>query len=277
MKGDSIKILLVEDSPSDARLVTESLRDAWASRFQLEHVESLTEAVQLINSRHFDVILLDLMLPDSQGLDTVTQTHNHAPQVPIIVLTGVGDEEIGLKAVQSGAQDYLAKDQVAGELLSRTISYSIERVKLLVELEEIRLREQHERELRSLERISRSPEGESALGTTALGAVPLRDENPEKFEALVDQYAALIGEALDDSLLGVERIVAEGLRNIGEELGSLKASQYDVVHLHTAAIRRKTETTRPQETQVIVEQGRQIVLELMGYVLSYYRDSSLAE
>src|SRR5437870_2391463 len=104
-----IKILLVEDNAGDARLLREVLRDAGTAPFELDHVERLQDALRALREAHFDVVLLDLSLPDAQGLDTLTQTHENAPDMPIIVLTGNDDETLGLQAVKTGAQDYLIK------------------------------------------------------------------------------------------------------------------------------------------------------------------------
>lgn len=120
-----IKILLVEDNPGDARLIKESLKEADTGRFELECADCLSTGLAHIDKA--DAVLLDLGLPDSEGLDTVRRVHEHASHVPIVVLTGLADETVGVKAVQEGAQDYLIKGQVSGSLLVRSIRYSIER------------------------------------------------------------------------------------------------------------------------------------------------------
>lgn len=120
-----IRILLVEDNPGDARLIQEMLREALADGFELDRAERLSTGLSFLPKA--DVVLLDLGLPDSQGLDTVRTVHEHASHVPLIVLTGLSDESVGVMAVQEGAQDYLVKGQVYGSLLVRSICYSLER------------------------------------------------------------------------------------------------------------------------------------------------------
>ena len=125
--GGRIKILLVEDNPGDARLVRELLVDASAWKFELTHVEQLSDAIPRLSEGNFDVVLLDLSLPDAHGLSTVTQLKAMAPTIPIVVLSGLDDEALALQAVQGGAQDYLVKGSGDGNLIARSIRYAIER------------------------------------------------------------------------------------------------------------------------------------------------------
>jgi len=137
MPDKPIKVLLVEDNPGDARLLEEDLRDVPGQEFELTHVERLEEASERLREEEYDVVLLDLSLPDSSGLDTVKRTFNEAPTMPIVVLTGLDDESLGLSAVREGAQDYLVKGQTQGRLLVRAIHYALERERLLEEREQL--------------------------------------------------------------------------------------------------------------------------------------------
>lgn len=123
----TIKVLLVEDSPADARLVREMFLDIKASEFELSHVDSLNAVFDVLDKHSFDVMLLDLSLPDAQGLQAVNHILTIAPQLPIVVLSGIDDAELSLQAVQAGAQDYLVKGQGDGNLLRRALRYAIER------------------------------------------------------------------------------------------------------------------------------------------------------
>ena len=133
MERRSIRILLIEDNSTDALLLQESLRDvAWAD-FDFTVSERLAPALELLGTKTFDVILSDLGLPDSHGLETVRRLHQRSPDLPIFVLTGLDDEQLGLKAMQEGAQDYLVKGRSDSFLLARAIRYAIERKKAEVE------------------------------------------------------------------------------------------------------------------------------------------------
>jgi diguanylate cyclase len=120
-------ILLVEDNPGDVRLVEELLRAAWVVAGSINHVSSVEDAIGRVAEDVPACILLDLSLPDAQGLGTLKRVRDAHPSVPIVVLTGTDDEAQAVQAVQEGAQDYLIKGQVDGHLLGRAIRYAIER------------------------------------------------------------------------------------------------------------------------------------------------------
>src|SRR5712691_1830171 len=120
-------VLLVEDSPGDARLLREMLYEVGTARYHITHVDRLSHALQLLTQIDFDAVLLDLGLPDAQGLDAVTPISNAAPEIPIVVLSGLEDERLAIQAVQLGAQDYLVKGLGNGNIIARSIRYSIER------------------------------------------------------------------------------------------------------------------------------------------------------
>jgi phosphoserine phosphatase RsbU/P len=127
MDDDRVRILLVEDDPDDVWVMRNLLGDRWDGPFELVQVEMLSAALERCREDRFDVILLDLALPDSRGLDTFFAMVASVEDVPIVVLTGLSDETTAIKAVQAGAQDYLVKGQVDDHLLVRSIRYAIER------------------------------------------------------------------------------------------------------------------------------------------------------
>lgn len=127
MAFDRIRVLLVEDNPGDARLLREVVKEAESAHIQLTHVDTLAKALARLDADQFDVVMLDLSLPDAEGLDTLLRAHAQAPSVPIVVLTGLDDEGLAIRAVREGAQDYLVKGQVTGQLLVRAMRYATER------------------------------------------------------------------------------------------------------------------------------------------------------
>ena len=130
-----MRILLIEDNPGDARLIKEMLADAAGQVFTIERVSRLAEGLERLGRGDFDLVLLDLDLPDSRGLDTFTKAYAQAPHVPFVVLTGLADETLALNAVRHGAQDYLFKDETYSHLLLRAIRYATERKKAETALE----------------------------------------------------------------------------------------------------------------------------------------------
>jgi PAS domain S-box-containing protein len=159
MKTNPIKILLIEDNPDDAELLLHMLAEIPSADFELRHTERLGEALERLVEESFDAVFLDLGLPDSQGLETLCKIRHQFPGVPVLVLTGLDDQMLGVKAVQEGAQDYLVKGQVNGETLVRAVRYAIERKRVEEELR----RAHDELELRVQERTAELREANEKL------------------------------------------------------------------------------------------------------------------
>lgn len=138
-----IRILLIEDDQADAFLIREMLGEsstggsALTGDIAIQHVTRLDDGIRLAGEGAFDIIISDLGLPDSQGMDTVRKLASGVKYLPIVVMTGLADHEVGLEAVNCGAQDYLVKGQVNGEMLVRSIRYAIERKRIENEKEQV--------------------------------------------------------------------------------------------------------------------------------------------
>lgn len=132
---DLVNVLLVEDYAPDAELVQSFLAQSKQTEFIVIHVRTLREADSALEQGAFDIILLDLSLPDSFGFDTFEHLHALAPRTAIVVLTGYNDESLPAQAIQRGAQDYLPKYPLTGPILIRTIRHAIERQKLVIQLQ----------------------------------------------------------------------------------------------------------------------------------------------
>jgi PAS domain S-box-containing protein len=127
MAADLMSVLLIEDDPDDVLLVKESLAEVSLGKIKLEYTGRLSRGLIELSSHSYDVILLDLNLPDSRGLDTVKTIVKSYPKIPVVVLSGLADEVITLEAVRRGAQDYLVKGEISGPMLVRVLRYAIER------------------------------------------------------------------------------------------------------------------------------------------------------
>lgn len=128
-------VLLVEDDPGDALLLKEMLEHQ-ECKARIIVVERLSEGISYLQQNTCDIVLLDMNLPDSSGLPTMTRLLDSAPNIPIIVLTGISDESFGVEAVKSGAQDYMIKGDIDGRLLKRSMFHAVERKKLEIALKQ---------------------------------------------------------------------------------------------------------------------------------------------
>ncbi len=135
-KSETVRVLLVEDNFAEARLIQETLKELQTADFRIIHVDRLQKALERLGQNEIDVILLDLSLPDVQGLETVERTLTAAPHLPIVVLTGLDDETIAANAVKAGAQDYFVKGQADGNVLARAMRYAITRKRAEVDLQD---------------------------------------------------------------------------------------------------------------------------------------------
>jgi signal transduction histidine kinase/CheY-like chemotaxis protein len=131
MKEKTGRVLLIEDNLGDARLLVEVLRNVPGQPFELVHANLVSRALERLGQEHFEAILLDLSLPDGQGFGVLRRLLDEAPSVPVLVLTGLNDEEMALNALSAGAQDYLVKGSQDGDFIARAIRYAIQRKELL--------------------------------------------------------------------------------------------------------------------------------------------------
>jgi len=125
-----IKVLLIEDNLGDFELILRMLDKSENVKFELSHTQKLGSGLELLEMDDFDIILLDLGLPDCEGLNSFKVIFKKYSTIPIIILTGLANEETGIKSIKYGAQDYLVKGEFNGKLLVRAIQYAIERKKL---------------------------------------------------------------------------------------------------------------------------------------------------
>ena len=274
-KTDTSKkhILLIEDNPGDAFLIQEMLRETPGEAFELTHADCLAAGVTCLDQVAFDLVLLDLSLPDSQGIDTFVKFHGLAPDIPVVVLTGAQNETTAIHTVRAGAQDYLVKGDVDAKLLVRSIRYAVERQGLRSALEWERQKQREGEELNFFQRLKGNSQTDSTARLFGMG--PLREILPQVFEKLVHTYGILMDQALEKRLYKVEYNVSEALREMGEELGVLKALPRDVVEIHTAALSRKQKKFPPQKFNAFLEEGRFMLIEVMGYLTTYYRRNSI--
>ena len=214
MSVAAVRILLVEDSPSDAALLQESLSEHGAGAFDFTHAETWNEAAAHLRDQRFDVLLLDLSLPDINGRDTFVRARAEAPHLPIVVLTGEADEAVGLEAVRHGIQDYLIKGQAFGRQTARAIRYAIERKQAETALKQAEASLQRERD--QLEVRVRERTGELSEANRALQAEMAQRQRAE--EAHREVLRLLV--AAEETERG--RVSRELHDRLGQDLTALK-------------------------------------------------------
>ncbi len=136
---ESVKILLIEDDADYALVVQNRLKNDLKNRFETIHASTLAAGLEALGRQPVDIVLLDLNLSDSRGLDTFGRVKSSAPFVPVVILSATDDETVALDALKSGAQDYVIKGQVDGKFLSRILHYNLERSRLQIELQRLSL------------------------------------------------------------------------------------------------------------------------------------------
>jgi HD-GYP domain-containing protein (c-di-GMP phosphodiesterase class II)/CheY-like chemotaxis protein len=198
----AIQILVVEDNPGDVDLIRAALPAATAGGgFEIESVPRLAAAVARLDRGGVDLLLVDLGLPDSQGLDTLHQLQKAAPDLPVIVLTGNVEQDLAVKAVREGAQDFLIKGQVGGDVLARSVRYALER----------KLAEERERLARGILELLNRPNGSADVihdilllikKRTGLKAVGIRLRDG-------DDYPYYATNGFSDSFVQAERFLCE--------------------------------------------------------------------
>lgn len=259
---DSRVLLLVEDNPGDAQLVSELLVDQPCERFRVVHVPAVAAAVKALQSTSVDVIVLDLGLPDGSGVDVVKAMRDVAAEVPMVVLTGIDDEDLALACIDAGAQDFLPKSEVRAHNLKRAIGYALSRMRE-TQLRELQQTLAHYRSLSSA--------GQGTRVTAALagsGSVSIR--SPATFSNIVQSYFSLLEPFL---LRECEQVQAARAAKelIITALGDATGGPRDLLEVHVASLDRALSLYTDARSRTIVFESRLLALEMMGLLVDYYR------
>jgi DNA-binding NarL/FixJ family response regulator len=276
MPNETCHVLLIEDKLENIELLEDLFSQSQQSSlaegltFPITCISTLTESIESLQSHSFDVILLSLYLPDSQGLDTLTKLREEVPTIPIIVKIDNQNEETIVKAFQLGADGYLLTKSIDSNLLIHEIRLGIERQKYRTKLGKEKQELTQEKEFADLDSIIKSSR-ETSVTARLFGTYPLQESLPDVFEELAENYGDLLELALEQRIFKVEHNISEQLRTLGDKLGFLKASPRDAIELHTKVLKEKSRDIPVLKAQAYVTEGRLMILELMGYLASFYR------
>ena len=268
-------ILLVNDDDSHRYLLSQILRKAGMT---VKEAPTGTDALRQVAERP-DLVVLDIQLPDIDGFEVCRRIkENPATRaIPVLHLSAKFLEEADkARALQGGADGYLTQPVEAPELIA-----TVKSLLRLRRAEDARASAeaaaahnadrvvQLERELKVLERLA-------GLHTTAatahvLGDLPLRESHPDDFELAAARYEELLDLAMQQREYQVSHPISEGLRALCDRIGFLRAGPRDVIDLYSFALKRKTAAAHPQKARAYLDEGRMLVLELMGDLVTYYR------
>jgi diguanylate cyclase (GGDEF)-like protein len=272
----SFPVLLVEDNPGDARLVIELLREETADAFKVVHVEQLADARQQVMESGTGCVLLDLSLPDAARLEALMQLRAAAPDVPIVILSGLQDELLAVKAVQEGAQDYLVKGRVDGAGIGRSIRYAVERKALEMQTAHKALHDHltglANRDLlhdRLKHAITRARRHDSLIGVMFMDLDGFKPINDRLGHEVGDKLLVALARRLEEGLRGSDTPARFG----GDEFVVLCEDVADEQHVIAIAERLQRAIAEPFR----IDDHELAVSSSMGVVVSDGRDRSAGE
>mgnify|MGYP002654681489 CR=1 FL=1 len=274
MSQNRCRILLIEDEAVTITLITtlldQSPKSLPTNNFDvtLATATTLQGAIALCQDQVFDVLLLDLFLPDIQGIPALVELRKTCSEIAIIVLTQSEDENLVIKAFQHGADGYLKLNNLDENLLYYEILSSLERRNYRANLESQQRLANQKKEYQDLEFLVSST---TSITARMFGSDTLKVCFPDMFQELKQTYGKLLDLALDQRAFRVDHNLSEQLRLLADKLGFLKASPRDVVELHSTTLKEKNRDVSLAKAQAYVVEGRLMVLELMGYLTSFYR------
>lgn len=251
---------MVEDDVTARELIERELRTVAAD---LVAAGSLQEASSALEAGDIDCVVLDLSLPDGWGLDTLLHVRRRAGEIPVVVVSGTQGAQFEAKALRSGAAGYVLKGTMDNGTVTAAVVEAIERARAGdVDTDPIS-------ELAAVGR-ARSP-----ITAGLFGQRELEDAIPDRFADLVAQYGDLLELALERTAFADESHVSDHLRELAYSLGAVGAGPRDVVRLHARALEIQSELRQGAGAPDFMHEARLVVLELMGYLVSYYRLQTL--
>lgn len=229
--------------------------DLGQARLEVEIVESIQQGREALAAGRADVILADLNLPDSKGMDTVTALREAAPNVPIVVLTG-NHEQSFVDAIQLGAQEFLIKGGMSGEFIIHSLRAAVARHQMMMR--------QRQALLDQIHRLGRETPDADVSRTMA-------NEGAADYQCLLREYRTMLDRAFEGRLYRDNTELTAQLQDLARKLSAFRASARDVIRMHSLALDEITRTIEPIKAKAYLQEGHLAVLELMGYLADCYR------
>lgn len=275
---DHLVVLTVEDNPHLIELLHAELdgRSIAGQTSRVVSATDLTGALAWLDKEPVDLVLLDLGLPDSDGLDSLLRIVEHAPDVPVVVVTGTQEWGFADKALRVGAPDYLVKGEYRSADLWRTVRHTMARHRFMMERLDLFLQKQaHARDLGRLDEMEDLSLSRAA--SRSMKRYPMAQTLPIRFDNAVTTYMSILNDAIEESGLEVHHNVSGRSRELATNLGRLRATPRDVVVIHLEAMRRATEEADRERALALIDIARTQLVELMGHLASHYRIQALGD
>lgn len=273
-----VRVLVVEDDPQLTDYLALEVRarplaDGFTTEVATAH--NLDTALAHLAQDDVDLVLLDLALPDSQGLDTLLRIVEVVPAVPVIVVTGTVDEDFGEMALAAGANDFLRKGDYDRDTLLRSLRHALARQRYFLSIIDVLAhRRTAEEQMALLESLGADG---TSVSARAAGRSSLSETFPEAFETARGQYAELVGQYVEERGLVVDYHVASRAKTLAGDLALLRATPRDVVDVHVAALRGLVEGRARGRVRVLMDTGQILLVQVLGHLASYYRAQAVGQ
>lgn len=258
MSTAPLRILLIEDNPADADLIQDELTLENEPSHHIEHASRLKDGLERLAVDTFDLVLLDLSLPDCRGLETFLRAYRRHPDVPFIIISGLDDLSVAFDAVRSGAQDYLFKGELDRPMLLRAVGFAVER--------HARLR--HWNPFLT----GRSP---STPAAEPVKRPTIASVDRELHGQLIERYRHLVELSSRQRLYREVQNVSGELHGLAMYLCMLQAGAEDAETIHVAALEQLVGQVAPDQASAYVEEAQMLRTELYRYLTDCYRDAAL--
>ncbi|NWJ44442.1 MAG: hypothetical protein HXX08_01045 [Chloroflexi bacterium] len=263
MGVERVSILVIGQASDELTQSLSSINISKNIRFELITTADLTTATKLLSNENSDLVILSY---PSQTLDvlksSIRKLHEININLPVIVILDNYEETLVESVLDIGAKDYLVRGQINNDIIIRRV--------FSVFVQGNGTNTAASREYKEFERLS-TPPG-TGITAQAFGVASLAEIATDTFSELIQDYAKLLHEAVESQIFKVNHNISERLRSIADGLGFLKAGPRDIVLLHQKALKIATVSRPPEQAKIYAEEGRYLLLELMGHLVSYYRN-----